>query len=273
TSKKGKQGQPIQLSVNSHVRISEKPNLFYAPVLPFEDYIEIERFLFEKGAYDSRINRKYMYVTPAVELLAAGREGTISNQEMEDGLARMAKQDLRRDLLNHAYGRQALQNAAVNVSGGSEANSYYLSLGYDRNTGQIRYNGNDRLSLQARNNYRLFENRLALEGAVWFTKTTAKTGVESALSGIALYERLVDEQGLPAAVGTSVYNRAYLDTAGAGFLHDWGYRPLDELSNSHRRGLSTTNQFQLSADARPVDWLNTKVIYQYGIGAVANSFE
>src|SRR3546814_19841744 len=56
TTKTGKFDQPFRVTANVNVTISEKPNLFTITEIPTSDFIDLEKFLFDQGAYDSQIN-------------------------------------------------------------------------------------------------------------------------------------------------------------------------------------------------------------------------
>src|SRR5690606_35840713 len=97
TSKSGKFEQPLKVSVRTDMSISQKPDLYYNPTIPMAEYIDIERYLYDQGAWDGRINQVYPYITPTIEALPAQKNGHISEAEMEEHLAQLKMQDVRSD--------------------------------------------------------------------------------------------------------------------------------------------------------------------------------
>jgi len=250
TSKKGRLGQPLSVSVRGDWSIGQKPDLYYASTIPIPEYIELERFLFDQGAWNGRINQVYPYITPAIEVMLAHRNGHIDSLEMESRLARLKTRDVRRDLSNHIYRPTALYKAALNFQGGGTNNSYYFSAGYDKNIANIRNNHNDRISLQARNSYRFLHNRLSADAVILFSTAKSAVAGQNLNYYQVLYDRLVDESGHPASIGggmnISALRQSYIDTAGYGILQDWAYRPLEELD--FNTGRTTNENFQLQTN-------------------------
>src|SRR5690606_19639863 len=56
TTKKGKAGQPLQVSFNGNVTVGEKPDLWYEPRISTADFIDVERFLFDNGYFNTSLN-------------------------------------------------------------------------------------------------------------------------------------------------------------------------------------------------------------------------
>ena len=129
TSKSGRYEQPLKVSLRTDRSISEKPDLYYNPSIPISEYIEIERYLYEQGAWNGRINQVHSYITPTIEALLAHRNGHISESEMEARIAQLKTRDVRRDLNKYVYRPTGLYKAALNFKGGSKQHNYYLSAG------------------------------------------------------------------------------------------------------------------------------------------------
>src|SRR5690606_7559570 len=49
TTKKSRKNQPLQIDLNSNLTLSEKPDLFYYPIMDSREFIEAEQFLFANG--------------------------------------------------------------------------------------------------------------------------------------------------------------------------------------------------------------------------------
>src|SRR5690606_38092117 len=93
-------------------------------------------------------NQKSNIVKPVTQLLAEARDGNITMEEAEAGIAEFARNDLRHDLRRYTQRTGVHNQAAVSLSGGGNFMSYYISGGYDRRNEVLRGNGGDRKSLQ-----------------------------------------------------------------------------------------------------------------------------
>src|SRR5690606_22063558 len=49
TTKKAKAGEPLKIEVNSNWTVTEKPDLYYRPVMSTGDFIDVEKYLFSQG--------------------------------------------------------------------------------------------------------------------------------------------------------------------------------------------------------------------------------
>lgn len=229
TTKKGKAGAAPRISFNSNLTITDKPDLYYQPVLGAADYIGVESFLFGKGYYNSRLNNAYQSVSPAAEIFAARKAGRISAADSASMIDALAQGDIRSDLLRYFYRPAVLQQYALSISGGNALNQYYLSAGYDKNLDARVANSRDRVTLRARNNMELIPGKLELMADINLSATTTRSTGNLFNRNYPIYTRLVDDQGHALPVYKD-YRKAWLDSIGRGQLLDWNSRPYDELS-------------------------------------------
>src|SRR5690606_19502357 len=101
------------------------------------DYIEAERFLFDKGYWNSRINRYNMNLTPVIQLLKQQKEGGLSEEEVNRELDFLKALDVRDDFLKYVYRNSRNQQYNVQLRGGSEKMNTNFSLGYDKNLAEL----------------------------------------------------------------------------------------------------------------------------------------
>ncbi|MBL1411585.1 hypothetical protein JKG61_22730, partial [Sphingobacterium sp. C459-1T] len=241
--------------------ISEKPNLYYNPTIPMNEVIDIERFLYGEGAWDGTINQIYPYITPTIEALLAEKNGHIDKAEMERRIAQLKTQDVRSDLNKYVYRPVQLYKGAVNFSGGAKQHNYYFSGGYDKNLGDISGHHDERISLNAKNTYRLLDNKLLFNADLAFTSNIGRTGGNSMYK--VLYDKLADEQGNPLSIGGLSLRQSYIDTAGMGLLLDWNLYPLDDINRSRTSTELISYQVQPSVTYKPFQWLGLSANYQY----------
>ncbi|WP_202105299.1 SusC/RagA family TonB-linked outer membrane protein, partial [Sphingobacterium faecale] len=225
------------------------------------EVIDIERFLYGEGAWDGTINQIYPYITPTIEALLAEKNGHIDKAEMERRIAQLKTQDVRSDLNKYVYRPVQLYKGAVNFSGGAKQHNYYFSAGYDKNLGDISGHHDERISLNAKNTYRLLDNKLLFNADLAFTSNIRRTGGSPMYK--VLYDKLADEQGNLLSIGGLSLRQSYIDTAGMGLLLDWNLYPLDDINRSRTSTELISYQVQPSVTYKPFQWLGVSANYQY----------
>lgn len=223
--------QRIATSVTSNLTMSPKPNLFTANHMPVEEYIEMEKFLYEKGYYASRFTTLSKPPIPLVaELMEKKKLGNLSLDELEYELSLLKQQDYRNDLQKYFYRNAINQQYAANISGSSERIKYMISTGYDKNTEHLVGNVFQRFNLRSNNVVQL-NNQLSVNLGVWMAfqnNENNSPGGYGDFAGISGYNSLATNEG--HALPLDIYYRGYFtDTVGRGELLDWKYRPVQEL--------------------------------------------
>ncbi|AIM36176.1 hypothetical protein KO02_05305 [Sphingobacterium sp. ML3W] len=239
TTKRGKYNQPFQISVNSNVTIGNKPNLYLYPQMASADYIEAERFLFDKGYWNSKMKRYSTNLTPVIQLLKKHKEGDIGDSELEGGLDALKDIDMREDFLKYIYRESTKQQYNVQLRGGSEKINTQFSIGYDKNLETVVTSSYNRLTLKNNTQMRPVKN-LSLDLGITYTESKRKDS-ESPMgynqmgrgTGNFPYMRMADENGNSLVVDAISRNPIFRDTVAGGRLLDWKYRPLDELFETH----------------------------------------
>lgn len=102
-TKKASFNKPVQVSFNSNISITGKPNLFDIPILSSSDFIDLEVQLFNKGAFDNKISDTYGYpaLTPVQNILNNRRLGIISSLDSASQINALRKNDVRKDFLKY----------------------------------------------------------------------------------------------------------------------------------------------------------------------------
>ncbi|WP_316820671.1 SusC/RagA family TonB-linked outer membrane protein [Pedobacter gandavensis] len=228
TTKKGALNSAPKITLNSNVNLIERPDLYYAPQLSSEQFVEVEDFLFDKGRYNSSINMGYLPLSPAVEIFLAKRNGTISAADSLAMINRLKTIDGREQALEYGYRKLGVnQQHAISISGGGEVQKYFFSSGYDKNISN-RYNDNySRVTLRGNNTYYFLENKLELYTGITYTGSNTNTAGVSVGTPRYPYLQVADADGNPLVVGNDL-RIAYAQTAGNGKLLNWLYKPLEE---------------------------------------------
>ncbi len=240
TTKRGKFKDRTELSFNSNVTVQQKPDLYYYPQMNTSDYIDAQRFLFDKGKHNANFNRWNVNLQPILLLMKQQRDGLMSTSELEIELDKLRSVDMRDDFEKYIY-RQAI-NQQYNLqlrSGGEKVNTLF-SVGYDHNMGSLVTSSNNRLVLKSANQLRPVKN-LLLDLSITYTQSKNKDSfVPVAYNALGLgeanypYLQLADGQGNPLAVEVIPRNSTFRDTVAGGRLLDWKYRPLKELNDSRQ---------------------------------------
>lgn len=237
TTKKSRSGS-LRTEGSMNIRLEDKTDVFYRPVISSSDFIDVEKMLFEEGLYDpfrnEDISRRYVF-SPVVELLYRQREGGVSPQDVEGALDAYRKLDYREDVRDHLLARPLLQQYQVGISGGGELITQRLSVGYTRQ--QTDKVGNDQQKFNMNWNTRISPlQRMEISTSLLYTYRQHQGGgamdfpfsVGGGKSNLYPYARLVGSQGEVLSV-PRLYNYDYVDTVSVRGIRDWKHRPLDEI--------------------------------------------
>ncbi|MBB5438806.1 TonB-linked SusC/RagA family outer membrane protein [Pedobacter sp. AK017] len=261
TTKKGSPNQEPKVSINGNITIGDKPDLYYAPRLSSSDYIEVEKFLFNQGAYNSIITNKYGAISPVIEILLKNRNNVLTNGQTEEQINQFKQFDFRDQLGKYYYQKSINQQYNLNVNGGAQNQIYYLSAGYDNNRGTIVGGNNERLTIKAKDSYFLLKGKLELSADVLLTNTKVKAPYD--LPRGYPYEQLADLNGNPLNI-VGGKRKSYIDTVGAGRLLDWSYKPLINRELRSNSTSQTDYRINISANYRILSVLSASIQYQYG---------
>lgn len=273
TTKKGKFSSPTQVSFNSNVTVSGRPDAFYMPQISTGQYIDLEKMLFERGYYKSAENSDAKTaLTPVVELLIAGRDGKLSSDQVNDAIEGLRENDVRRDYEKYLTHAAVSQQYSLGIRGGTASQRYALSAGYDRILSSSVGDKSGRFTLSASNTYLLLGKKLELTTGIYYSSSISD---QNALDASDLnvspgkplypYARLAGSQGQPLNV-THLYRESFLQGAEQKGLLDWGFNPLKEIemADNRMKALDYRLNAQLTYRLRP--WLSADVLYQYSLG-------
>lgn len=261
TTKSGSYRQPIRVALQANLSLMEKPDLFYVPQMQIPDFIDQEKRLFQSGYYNSAINSSAKTpLSPVVETLLAAREGKITEQEADARLAQYATQDSRRDLMDFYYRPAVQQQYAVQVSGGGEAYLFNFSAGYDYNLPNQVGAKDDRITLNAKQSFRLINDRLEISSGMYLSRASrfSDTGIPS----LRAYETLTDNAGNALPIVAGLNTRFVESTQGSGLL-DWRFFPLEEIGKRNDRTVSNDIRINAGLKYNILKGLDAQLQYQY----------
>ncbi len=273
SSKRGSYKKAPKVSFHANNTLGDKPNLFYQSRMSSADFIEIEKMLFAKGYYQSaELSTNKTPLTPVIELLIAKRDGKILSAAADEKIEALKGQDVRNDFDRYMNRMSINRQVSLSISGGSDNQRYFASAGYDYNTLNSRGNDYGRLTLNAKNTWSLFRNKLELSTGIYFAQnnnTLNNPGIPSIrMSNAAAlypYARLADDSGKPLAI-IHDYRRAFLQSAEQQGLLNWEYKPLEEMSTANNMLKITDYRVNGALRYKIITGLNADVLYQYGGG-------
>ncbi|QHS63023.1 SusC/RagA family TonB-linked outer membrane protein [Chitinophaga agri] len=270
TTKKGKLRQPFKVQANMNLTVGAKPDLYYNKAfLPSPAFIDVEKYLFDKGFYDDDLTNNYSYpvVSPVVELLDKKRNGVISAADADAQINQLKQFDVRKDYEKYLYRNSVNQQYAVNMSAGGEHSGYMLSVGYDRNLSNKVGAATDRFTIS---NYSTFNfwDRAELSTGVSFVMNKYDVGYYDALipnggkSAYYPYARLADEQGKALDVQKD-FRYSFISNLREEGLLDWTYRPLDEVRFADNIQRSYHIRLNPGLKVRIIKGLDAELRYQF----------
>ncbi len=235
TTRKGGFNKRLRIGAASSIIIHAKPDLYYLPQMSSGDYIGVEQMLFHQGYFNDQIATNYQSLTPAVEVFLKREQGLISSVDSANEINRLKTVDSRDQYYKHVYEKPVTLQYAVNISGGSDKNSYLLSFGYDFNQNETKANYN-KINIHAENSFKLHK-KLLLTTGIYYTNSKSRTGMPdySSLKNSlrnAPYLSLIDNDGTALPLYSS-YRSTFLDTLGEGKLLNWKYYPLEDWKHDN----------------------------------------
>ncbi|RZM20861.1 MAG: SusC/RagA family TonB-linked outer membrane protein, partial [Pedobacter sp.] len=267
TTKNGSKNQKAMVSFSTNLNLFSAPDLFYKSRMGTVDFIETERKLFASGYYNSaETSLLKPSLTPVVELLIAGRDGKLSSVEMEQRIQALKSIDYRNEVAKEFYQNPIHQQYNLSIRGGHDSQTYYISAGFDQNRTELKYNGYQRTSLQARNSYDLFAKNLSFSAGVNYTRQRNEMNNDGLLmaqgTGAYPYAVLRDGAGRPLAIQKG-YRQAFKDETLALGLLDWNYRPVEELSMADKASVSQDLRVNLGLQTKSYAGLAASLLYQF----------
>ncbi|MBT2563755.1 SusC/RagA family TonB-linked outer membrane protein [Pedobacter sp. ISL-68] len=228
TSKKGRYNSRLTISANAVSTFIQKPDLYKIPQMSVSDYIDVEQFLFDQGAYLSDYNSPaHVGLSPVIEALYDPNLNTTQKKAVIDGFR---QHDVRDDFNRYFYKTGINQQYSIQLAGGGEKYGWTASAGYDRNSSDLGATFN-RLNLRYGLNITLLKN-LKADISMAYTGSDSKSGktafgmVNAHKGSLYPYAKLADDNrnALPIAQN---YRLSYLSTLDKRLL-DWKYYPLTE---------------------------------------------
>lgn len=270
TTKKGRTTKP-QLSFNATTSIQQRPNLYTQPIISSSDFIDLEKFLFDKGVYDTDEQyNEWDYghpgFTPVVELLLAHRKGWISEAEMNQRIDGYRQTDARSDISKYLYQTGLTQQYNMSVGSNSPFVNYYLSAGWAHGKPNLVGASSDRVTINSRNLFKITK-RLQATADISFSNDASKSGANpgsdlQATRGLYPYADIADNSGQALPL-VKDHRSLWVDTTGGGQLLDWTYRPLDDIGATKIQGKTRSYLVNAGLKYQLTSYLSAELLYQF----------
>ncbi|SKB40453.1 SusC/RagA family TonB-linked outer membrane protein [Daejeonella lutea] len=268
TTKKGRANKKPEVGFNSTFSIGNQPDLGYNRTISSAELINEEKTLFDKGFYSAlEKDPSRPGLSPVVEILIARRDGKLSPAAADEQLARLASNNVMDDFEKYIYKNSFNQQYAVNVHGGSEWNSYYVSAGFDKNT-NFTSGQYDRLTLRADEVISLGKKVKIRPNIAYSSgkEIAGMPGIGEIFPGqnttLYPYARLADDQGNPAIL-TKDYRTSFVTNIEDKGLLNWQYRPLEDYKYQELRTDQKSLILNMGVDYQILSGLTAKVQYQF----------
>ena len=272
TTKRGSRNEATTVTGVANMTVTSEPDAFYEPNMSPADYIDLERYFYEQGAYDAQISntRTWPVLTPVVELMEQLKQGDIDEATANQLINEYKTRDLRRDIERYLYRRGIRGQYNASVRGGNTRSSYLVSLGYDHNRSNQVGNDNSRITFRANHDLTL-SKRITLQTNVSFAnRTTDNDALGILRMGLSRpiypYARLADDDGNPVILEQD-YRLGFVDTAGGGLLLDWHYVPLQDRKFVQNRTEGYDLQLSSSLNYQLLPGLGLRFQYQFARSA------
>ncbi|WP_286776838.1 SusC/RagA family TonB-linked outer membrane protein [Sphingobacterium sp. UBA2074] len=238
TSKKGKLGtnERSKISFNSTFLFNQNSDLTQLYRMSNQDFIGIEKMLFDKGYYNVFLNSVgYAAMTPVIDILDKRKKELISSLDSAKLINNLLLQDGLKNYADAFYERPFTQQYNLNISGGGAKHAYGFATGYTTDKSQLN-DRNRKINLLFSNTFKPI-SKLQIDVAMNYTNAISKSGRPD-LTGLTYngksvpYLQFVDDKGLEIPFERD-FRQLYVDQKyRTGFL-DWSYYPMSEYKYSN----------------------------------------
>lgn len=181
-------------------------------------------------------------ITPVTFLLFQKELGNITESELNSKLDSLRSYN-NADDFSRLFQRTAVtQQYNLQMSGGNDKATYFLSGNYMRNATNNKTENNQNFVLSSRGTYKISE-KLFTSLSMDLTQSNSESGVIPSLAGFFPFEQFADQQGKPLptfynSTTNPLYNAARLKE---GFMDNM-YYPLSELNLVHNNNKGLNNK-------------------------------
>ncbi|WP_315815650.1 TonB-dependent receptor plug domain-containing protein [Paraflavitalea speifideaquila] len=268
--KKGRYRQKPVISLSSNTMYTLKPNPWYFSQVSSDEYVDLERTLFNKGFYNSQLDAGYALISPVVDILDQQRKQQLTANAANAALDELKKQDVRNDYNKWFYQAALLQQYAWSLSGGTAHTHYFFSAGYDH----------QKLSqVKSRYNRLTINSRVTIKPLKHLEITTSITGIKTITRNnmplphiLYPYSSLADPNGNYLTVPMD-WRQSWKDKQQMGITNNWDYQPLEELDLLNHKMNVINLRFKFAANYKFGKGFDLGIAGQYQLENEQNTNE
>lgn len=230
-TKTGNYNSPLQVSLTANAAFTRKPNIFKGlNFLSAPNIVDIQKQLFQHGFYDAALQDGIGFpaIPVVAEILDQERLGLISRFQADQWLDSLSRNDVRNDQDRYFYRNGFQQQVALGVQQGDTTYRFNLTIGLDRQLPVLQNNLLQRITISLTHVQKITRSKTEILTGFMAAIHEEKNNNTGPPPSLSAYQRLADDKGNPLPVSRD-YREGFTDTAGAGKLLDWKYRPLQEL--------------------------------------------
>ena len=267
-TKKGKKSVPV-VNISSTVTLSDKISLDKLREMNSAQYVDLELEMLEKG-YIVDNSSNWQAANPSLLQTAYFQEqrGEISLEERDAIIAELAGRDNASQIKNYLLQNKVTQQYDFSVSGGGTNNTYYASLGYNEDKGDMKSNSSKAYNFTLNNSFDI-RDYLTLETGVNYVKSkynlnTTSSEALSIASNTSLrpYDRIADANGNGIDRYLKFTPAVIDDLTDKGYL-PWTYNYLDEVNYNTNVTNGNALRFTAKLTAKLTNWLSVSASGRY----------
>ena len=290
-TKSGKRNSRISITASTNLGITDKLDLFDNNIGNASTQINYQRALFKTQGQNlstrnlfSNTNPSnlsaFSKLNPVLETLLLGKEGRISQSEVNRRLNAFSLVDSRKEFSNHILRQSIWNQYNVAISGGGDKQDFRASITFNKNENGTKKDNSNQLLLNLRNSIDLSRKlKISLISNFSQIKRNLPPGqlndplllIDNAtiprvfLSRIPVTSRLLDDNGNYIALvsGANQQTSNYLKSVG--LPYDFTYNVLQEYDNVNNKQDAFSLRLQAGLDYQILEGLSTSLIYRYAL--------
>lgn len=270
TTKKGA-SKKLSVDFQTMVRVGFNPDVDY--ILNQADsrtYVTYEKMAWENNwgiwPYTPDFYNNYgKGLSLAQDILAENRHYNLSDKDMNARLEQLAQVSNRQQLKDYLMQTPLLQQYNLNISGGSERASNYLSVMYEKNDEATIKRGYERFMANYNSTYKFNKHITGTFAATWQKRNNNNSGVTVRdFAGLSPYELLLNADGSYARQAMS-FNKFEVEKLDKSVFpyENFDYNMLQEVRNRDYKTEDNNIRIQLGLNAQIIKGLSYDIKYQY----------
>lgn len=241
TTKRAKKGTPLKVDLNVFTKIGQKFDLDYVnPLATSAETIEYEQLLFNKNwsplNNSGSLNHYFYAYSQASTAINEFKLGFISEAEMNKRLDHLKTISNKQQISDYLLSNPISTQVNLNLYGGSERMSNFLSLLYETNQSNFTGTYFNRYMMNYRSSSKIFKwLDFNLSGMVQYNDIHNNGVSLGDIQGLSPYDMLLDEDGNYTNINRYYWPvmERYVPMSEFPYA-SWEYNPLQEIRNRDR---------------------------------------